>query len=52
MLHMSMHRAKKEVHVRQTKMPESLYVQHSRAGTAREARANERWRRENARGKE
>ena len=52
MVCMSMHRAKKEVDVRQTKMPESPYVQHSRAVTARVARANERWRREHARGKE
>ena len=44
--------AKKEVDVRQTKMPEFPYVQHSRAGTARVARANERWRKEHARGKE
>ena len=52
MVHMSMHRAKKGVDVRQTKMPESPYVQHSRAGAARVARANERWRREHTRGKE
>jgi hypothetical protein len=51
MVRMSTHRAKKGVDVRQTKMPESPYVQHSRAGTARVARANERWRREHARGK-
>jgi len=51
MVRMSTHRAKKGVDVRQTKMAESLYVQHSRAGTARVARANERWRREHARGK-
>jgi hypothetical protein len=52
MVRMSTHCAKKGVDVRQTKMPESPYVQHSRTGTARVARANERWRREHARGKE
>ncbi len=48
----SLHRERKGVDVRQTKMSKSPYVQHSRAGTARVARANERWRREHARGKE
>ena len=52
MVCMSTHRAKKGVDVRQTKMPVSLYVQNSRAGNARVARANERWRREHTRGKE
>jgi len=52
MVHMSTHCAKKGVDVRQTKMPESPYVQHSRAGAARVARANERWRREHTRSKE
>ncbi len=51
-MRMSTHRAKKGVDIRQTKMPESSHVQHSRAGTARVARVNERWRREHARGKE
>ena len=48
----SSHRERKGVDIRQTKMSESPYVQHSRAGTARVARANERWRREHTRGKE
>jgi len=42
----SSHRERKGVDVRQTKVSESPYVQHSRAVTARVARANERWRRE------
>jgi len=53
MVRMSTYRAKKGVvDIRQTKMPGSPHVQHSRAGTVRVARANERWRREHARGKE
>ncbi len=48
----SSHRERKGVDVRQTKVSESPYVQHSRAVTARVARANERWRREHTRGKE
>ena len=53
MVCMSTHRAKKGVDVRQTKMAESPYVHHStRTDTVRVARANERWRRENTRGKE
>ena len=48
----SFHRERKGVDVKQTKVSESPYVQHSRAVTARVARANERWRREHARGKE
>jgi hypothetical protein len=43
---------KKPGMVRQTKMPESPYVQCSSTGTTRVARANERWRREHARDKE
>ena len=45
------HHLKKPGMVRQTKMPESTYVQRSSTGT-RVARANLRWRREHARGKE
>ncbi len=53
MVCMSTHCAKKGVDLRQTKMAESPYVQHStRADTVRVARANERWRREHTRGKE
>jgi hypothetical protein len=46
------HLLKKPGRVRQTKMPESPYVQRSSTGTTRVARANLRWRREHARGKE
>ena len=52
MVRMSTHRVKKLGMVRQTKMPESPFVKHSSAGTKRLARANVRWRREHARGKE
>ncbi len=52
MVRTSSHRERKGVDERQTKMSKSPYVQHSRTGTARVARANERWRREHARGKE
>ena len=48
----SSHRERKGVDVGQTKVSESPYSQHSRAVTARVARAIERWRREHARGKE
>ena len=44
------HHLKKPGMVRQ--MPESSYVQRSSTGTTRVARANLRWRREHARGKE
>ncbi len=52
MVRTSLHRERKGVDVRQIKMSESPYVQHSRTGTGRVARANERWRREHAIGKE
>ena len=52
MVRMSTHRVKKLGMVRQTKMPESPYVQCSSTGTKRVARANVRWRRDQARGKE
>ncbi len=48
-MRMSTHRVKRQVGIRQTKMPESPSVQHSSAATARVARANVRWRREHAR---
>ena len=51
-MRMSTHRVKRQVGIRQTKMPESPSVQHSSVATARVARANLRWRREHARGKE
>ena len=51
MVRMGTHHLKKPGMVRQTKMPESTYVQRSSTGT-RVARANLRWRREHARGKE
>ena len=37
---------------RQTRIGKSPYVQHSSIGTTRVARANMRWRREHAKGKE
>ena len=52
MVRMSTHRVKKPGMVRQTKTPESPYVQHSSTGTLRVATANMRWRREHTRGKE
>ena len=52
MVHMSTHRGKKPGMVRQTKTPESPYVQRSSTGTLRVARGNVRWGREHARGKE
>ena len=64
MVHMSMHRVKKHHknpgigthHLKKPgmvrQMPESPYVQRSSTGTMRVARANLRWRREHARGKE
>ena len=52
MVRMSMHRVKKLGMVRQTKMPESPYVQRISTGTTRVARANVRGRREHVRGKE
>ena len=52
MVRMSTHHVKKLGMVRQTKMAESPYVQHSSTGTKRVARANVRWIREHTRGKE
>ncbi len=52
MVRMSMHRVKKPGMVRQTKTPESLYVQRSSTGNLRVARANMKWRSEHARDKE
>jgi hypothetical protein len=64
MVRMSMHRVKKHHknpgigthHLKKPgivrQMPESPYVQRSSTGTMRVARANLRWRREHARGKE
>ena len=52
MVHLSTHRVKKLGMVRLIKMAESPYVQRISTGTMRVARANVRWRKEHARGKE
>ncbi len=51
-MHINTHPVKKIGTDRQTRIGKSPYVQRSSIGTARVARANMRWRREHARGKE